>query len=951
MRQNLLLFLLVLVGTVSVGQTKKSLTHDDYDLWKKIERVQISHTGKLVATTVVTDTKRGDSYLRLYNTETKQFYQFFNGNNPKITFDAKHVVFLEKPSYETKRAERKDEVKKDKKAKDKLFVFNVEKGVLIDSFLNVKGFSIPKKNSDYLLVEHYKKLKPEKDTTENEENEELEEAETDSTSNVKVSQDSVLYKDDIYKNNFAVLYSFVNSRKDTIRNFKKYAWAEEKPVLYYSKTKGKKKGDVGIYKYDFSNRKDIVIDTTEFAYDKIAVSKKGEYMAYLAAPDSTSTDSLKYQLYLYNNDRLTALTDSLGKNLRENWEITGAKKTYFSENTKRLYFYTNPERKYNVDTTLLKDEIPDVDVWHYLDRLIQPEQKSRKSELKNKGYLSYYNLLDGKIINLQDELIDGIILDDEKEQKFVIGYSSQPYELEKSWESPSKRDLYSINTETGERRLIEKGIRSFPYLATSGNYAVYFEPEQANWWSVNLETLTRHNLTASLEVPFYDVEDDRPALDDAYGLGGFDRNGNVLLYDQFDVWRVKLDASVQPENVTKMGRKTNTVYRTLRLDREHRQEASYYKKGLLITAFNKNTKANKLHKLNPNSHKLEEILTPGDMILSGFKKAENAEKIVYRKQNFQTFPDLYLLNDKEEDVRITDANPQQNDFKWGTVELFHWTAFDGKKLDGLLYKPEDFNPNKKYPVMIYFYEKYSDELHNYWTPRPSASIVNMSYLVSNDYIVFIPDIVYKDGKPGESAYNCIVSGAEEISKLPYVDSGNIAIQGQSWGGYQVAYLVTRTNMFKAAMAGAPVSNMTSAYGGIRWQSGLSRQFQYEKTQSRIGKNLWDGFDLYVENSPLFGIPNVETPLLIMHNDNDGAVPYYQGIEMFMGLRRLGRPAWLLVYNNEAHNLKKIKNKQDLSIRMMQFFDHYLKGASAPKWMTKGIPIVDKGKDLGYELDE
>jgi dipeptidyl aminopeptidase/acylaminoacyl peptidase len=228
--------------------------------------------------------------------------------------------------------------------------------------------------------------------------------------------------------------------------------------------------------------------------------------------------------------------------------------------------------------------------------------------------------------------------------------------------------------------------------------------------------------------------------------------------------------------------------------------------------------------------------------------------------------------------------------------------------------------------------------------------VNMSYLVSNDYVVFVPDIVYQEGKPGASAYNAIVSGVEAVEDLGFIDSKNMAIQGQSWGGYQVAHLVTVTNKFKAAMAGAPVSNMTSAYGGIRWQSGLSRAFQYEKTQSRIGKNLWEGFDLYIENSPLFGIPNIETPLLIMHNDADGAVPYYQGIEMFMGMRRLNKPVWLLVYNDEAHNLRKTKNRFDLSIRMMQFFDHYLKDAPAPEWMTQGVPAVIKGKDLQYDLD-
>ena len=282
------------------------------------------------------------------------------------------------------------------------------------------------------------------------------------------------------------------------------------------------------------------------------------------------------------------------------------------------------------------------------------------------------------------------------------------------------------------------------------------------------------------------------------------------------------------------------------------------------------------------------------------------------------------------------------------MELFQWTTFDGKKLDGLLYKPEDFDATKKYPLMCYFYETNSETLYRNIIPQPSWSTVNLTFYTSRGYVVFVPDIVYTPGLPGQSAYNCIVSGVESLAKNPWIDRENMAIQGQSWGGYEVAFLITRTNIFKAAGAGAPVANMTSAYGGIRWESGMSRQFQYEQTQSRIGKDLWNGLELYMENSPLFRLPNVQTPVLIMHNDNDGAVPWYQGIEMFMGLRRLGKPAWLLEYNNEAHNLKERRNRKDLTIRLQQFFDHYLKGAPEPAWMRDGVPTMKKDYYFGYE---
>ena len=252
-------------------------------------------------------------------------------------------------------------------------------------------------------------------------------------------------------------------------------------------------------------------------------------------------------------------------------------------------------------------------------------------------------------------------------------------------------------------------------------------------------------------------------------------------------------------------------------------------------------------------------------------------------------------------------------------------------------------------MMVYFYERNSDGLHNYRTPAPSRSTINIPYFVSNDYLVFVPDIKYEIGLPGPSAFNCIIPGVQAVIAKGGVDVENMAIQGQSWGGYQVAYLITQTNMFKAAGAGAPVVNMTSAYGGIRWGTGMSRMFQYEQTQSRIGGTLWEKPLYYLENSPLFMMDRVQTPVLIMHNDEDGAVPWYQGIEMFMALKRLNKPAWLLQYNGEDHNLTQRKNAKDLSVRLSQFFDHYLKGAPAPLWMSEGLPAVEKGKTLKYDL--
>ena len=276
-----------------------------------------------------------------------------------------------------------------------------------------------------------------------------------------------------------------------------------------------------------------------------------------------------------------------------------------------------------------------------------------------------------------------------------------------------------------------------------------------------------------------------------------------------------------------------------------------------------------------------------------------------------------------------------------------WISLDGREVEGLLYKPDNFDPAKKYPMIVNFYEKSSAELFRHKIPEPGRSTIDYHYYTSNGYLIFNPDVYYTTGYPGQSAYNCVMPGIMSLIDKGFVDEKHIGAQGHSWGGYQVAYLATRTGLFAAIESGAPVVNMYSAYGGIRWETGLNRSMQYEHQQSRIGATIWEAPHLYWENSPLFAIEKVTTPILIMANDNDGAVPWYQGIEFFIAMRRLGKPAWLMNYNGEPHWAVKLPNRIDFQKRMSQFFGHYLKGEPMPAWMKEGVPATEKEFTLGY----
>ena len=320
-------------------------------------------------------------------------------------------------------------------------------------------------------------------------------------------------------------------------------------------------------------------------------------------------------------------------------------------------------------------------------------------------------------------------------------------------------------------------------------------------------------------------------------------------------------------------------------------------------------------------------------------KAEEADRILFVREDYDEFPDLWVGDlDFGNARKVTDVNPGLLDrFAWGTSELVEWTSDDGVPLQGVVIKPGNYEPGKRYPVLTYFYRFFSQRLHEFNAPvvnhRPSFPIY-----ASDGYVVFLPDVRFEVGRPGISSLKSVVPGLKKLVEMGLADPNALGLHGHSWSGYTTAYIVTQTNIFAAAVAGAPVSNMTSAYGGIRWGTGLARQFQYEAGQSRLSGSLWEARPDYIENSPLFYADRVETPLVLMHGDEDDAVPWYQSIEFYLALRRTGKHAVFLQYRGEPHHPQKYPNKLDYSIKMKEFFDHYLKGGPAPDWWATGVPV-------------
>lgn len=577
------------------------------------------------------------------------------------------------------------------------------------------------------------------------------------------------------------------------------------------------------------------------------------------------------------------------------------------------------------------------DLWHWKDASIMTQQKVSANRDRNRTYTALYTLASSKWTQLANDSMRVVVSNDGKR---VLGLNALEYAIPQFW-GEGATDAYLIDPLTGTRTLVARKLDGQAQLSPGANYVTWFEDGQ--WVAYATATGKKTVLTDKLPVKVQDEEFDSPDVPPPYGLGGWTAGDKrVLVYDRFDIWEIDPSGAAAPKNLTDgEGRRTGVTFRVIDLDRE--DPFLDTTAPVLLRAVDTLTKASGFWRDRIGAVGMPEKIVMGDRNYAGLQKARHAEQYLLTQSTFREFPDLWTGSALASTTKISNANPQDSEYPRGSVELVSWLNGDGIPLRGLLYKPENFDATRQYPMIVYFYEKLTDGLHNYQAPS-GRNTVNPLVYNSLGYLVFMPDIVYTDGQPGPSAAKSIVPGVQALIQKGFVDPRRVGITGQSWGGYQSAYLITVTNMFAAAVPNATVVNMTSAYGGIRWQSGLARTFQYEHTQSRIGGSLWQYPERYIENSPLFRLDRVTTPVLFMANDNDGAVPWYQGIEFYVAMRRLQKEAYMVVYNGDEHNPTKRANQKDIDRKMQEFFAVKLLGAEPPSWMVRGIPFLEKGRD-------
>ncbi len=953
----------LLLACTAFAQTKRPFSHQDFDLWKSIQAQQLSSDGKWVAYALMAQDGDGEIIVRniASGTEWKTnrgyrppqpppdpsepgagpaFGQVNRAVRPFITADNKFVVFTIEPTKAELNKAKKDKKKPEEMPKNALGIMDLANGQ-VTRIEKVKSFQVPEDGISwiaYQLEAKPEEKKPEAEAPKPGDDEEdlQQRGGRGAGAGVRPGGNRKEFGSDL------VLRNLYDGKERTFSDALDFSFSKDAKTLVFT-VSAKKEESNGVF---------VVTPTIDAAPTELLVGK-GKYarltwdeaqthLAFTSDRDDAAAKQPKLKLYHWprnSNDKAVEIVSTASAGFRSGFVISDNAPLSFSQDGSKLFLGVAPPSEPEKEANAADDseDKVSVDLWHYQDDYIQPMQKVRATQERNRSYRAVVHLKEKKFVQLADETMNGLTPADKGQ--WALGTDDREYRRLVGVDT-NYSDVYLVNTTDGARKPLLKKNQFGVSWSPNGKYGLVFDGK--DWQTISVPDGKMTNLTAKLGVNFWREDHDSPSTAPAYGMGGWVKDDkSVLLYDEFDVWQIAPDGSSAKNLTDGMGRKEKIEFRYARLDSDERFLDPV--KPLLLSAENVATRDSGFYRDKLDGG-LPERLHWAARNFTNPIKAKDADVLLLTASRFDEYPDLLVTNANLKELKkVSNAGEQLSNFNWGKAELVRFRNTDGVALSGIVIKPENFDPKKKYPLIVYLYEKLSNTLHNFTHPTPTNSINRYVY-ASNGYLVFMPDIVYNIGYPGQSAMKCVLPGVQAVVDQGFVDENAIGIQGHSWGGYQIAYMVTQTNRFKAAAPGAVVANMTSAYSGIRWGTGLSRQFQYEHTQSRIGGSLWEYPMRYLENSPVFRADRVQTPLLMIHNDADDAVPWYQGIEFFLALRRLNKEVYMFSYNGEPHNLRRRQNQKDYTRRMLEFFDYELKGAAKPEWMEKGIPYLQREKE-------
>jgi dipeptidyl aminopeptidase/acylaminoacyl peptidase len=590
-------------------------------------------------------------------------------------------------------------------------------------------------------------------------------------------------------------------------------------------------------------------------------------------------------------------------------------------------------------------ERPNLVIWHFKDPRLQSQQEVQEAADRRLNYVSVYRVAENKMVRLSDEEVPNLAVTGRT--RWAIGTNNAPYERQGNLDGIRLQDVYAVDTHTGQKKVVKKGLRWGNQASPDGTKYLYYENQHFHVYDVAAGT--SRNITSAVPTKFINVEDDHNIVDPpTNAIGWTSDNASVLISDRWDIWKVPA-AGGAAVNLTVNGRKDQIRYQTrVRIDPEER--GIDLGKRQYFSAMSEWTKRAGYGILEPGQTGIKMLLFE-DASVGSLMKAEKSDVWLYRRETSTQAPAIFVTDASLASGRkIVDTSAESSAYLWTAgAQLIDYTNAKGEKLQASLYLPANYEKGKSYPTIVYIYERLTQGHHQY--ARPTANGFNRSVYTSNGYAVLQPDIKYYINDPGMSAYWALVPAVQAAVKTGVVDAKRVGLHGHSWGGYQTAFTITQTDIFAAAIAGAPLTNMISMYSIIYKNSGGTNGAIFESSQGRFTAGPWDQWAAYTRNSPVAHAKNVKTPLIILHNDLDGAVDFTQGIEYFNTLRRLDKPVVLLEYPGENHGLARPANQQDYTVRMKEFFDHYLKGEDAPDWLEYGVPRLKMQEHIDQRLKE
>lgn len=905
--------------------------------WKSIGFAGYSNDGQWFAHTI--SSRKGYREIVIKETKGEKEFRFkLNASGISFSEDSKWAAFTIKPGKE----EEKKLKKENKKIYNNVGLVNLSTGEKIE-FDKAERFTFSGENSAWIALHKYP---PEGQEKEKEK----------------------------WRGRDLILHELASSKEINIGNVSEFAF-DKKGLRLAWIVDAKEKSGNGIQLRNMKTGVVLPLDNDKAVYKKLKWTEKGDGLAVLKGKEDKNYGDKLYSVVGFRNfsaqdPEMIICEPAQDKNFPKGMTISPHRAPMWTQDLSGIFFgihelkrkekaekkqeqkeKTSEQRKEGVAAKTKKaeeEDLPDLILWHWLDKRLQSQQQVEEEKDKAFSYLCIYRLNQGKFIRLADEEIKEVV--PVPKHRWAIGFDQREYLYMSTLNGRLHQDIYVIDLKTGERRLAVKKCRKFRRprwyysLSPDGTHFLYYNNENGHFYTYEMESGQTYNITQDVPTSFINKELSYNLVNPPIKPVGWAKDGkSVLLYDNWDVWKVPVHGG-KGINLTLNGKKEGIRYRKrFRLDYKQRSQFGPTEKGIDLSdpiyfeAYGEWTKKGGIARID-NRKPGAKVLFWDDALFNNLFKAKNSNTYFYSKETYDDLGYYVTDNSLQNGQKILERTSQQKEFLWSSGSmLINYKSARGDKLQAALFLPANYEKGESYPTVVYIYEKLSAWMHRYLSPGFSA--LSKPVYTSRGYAVLMPDIVYEVNDPGMSAVQCVLPAIEAAVATGVVDKDRIGIHGHSMGGWETAFLITQTNIFKAAAAGAPLTDLISMYGSIYGRTGGSNGALFESSQGRIDRNYCENLEPFVRNSPVLHAHKVKTPLLILHNDKDGAVDWNQGVEYFNILRRLQKPVIMLQYKGEGHILRKFVNQKDYSIRVMEFFDHYLMGKPAPKWLKEGVPYL------------